>query len=191
MNLIPTVSHYINDKERVMDIYSLLLEERIIILNGEIDDNVAMNVVAQLLYLYNKNSSKDISLYINSPGGSITAGMAIYDTMNFIKCDVSTIGIGMCASMGAFLLSCGTKGKRYALSNTEVMIHQPLGGAKGQVTDIEVVTKRLLTIKNKINKILASNTNKDINQICNDCERDYYMDAIEAKEYGLIDKVID
>ena len=191
MNLIPTVSHYINDKERVMDIYSLLLEERIIILNGEIDDNVAMNVVAQLLYLYNKNSSKDISLYINSPGGSITAGMAIYDTMNFIKCDVSTIGIGMCASMGAFLLSCGTKGKRYSLSNTEVMIHQPLGGAKGQVTDIEVVTKRLLTIKNKINKILASNTNKDINQISNDCERDYYMDAIEAKEYGLIDKVID
>ncbi|MBR3891020.1 MAG: ATP-dependent Clp protease proteolytic subunit [Bacilli bacterium] len=191
MNLIPTVSHYINDKERVMDIYSLLLEERIIILNGEIDDNVAMNVVAQLLYLYNKNSSKDISLYINSPGGSITAGMAIYDTMNFIKCDVSTIGIGMCASMGAFLLSCGARGKRYALSNTEVMIHQPLGGAKGQVTDIEVVTKRLLTIKNKINKILASNTNKDINQISNDCERDYYMDAIEAKEYGLIDKVID
>ena len=191
MNLIPTVSHYINNKERILDIYSLLLEERIIILNGEIDDNVAMNVVAQLLYLYNKNSSKDISLYINSPGGSITSGMAIYDTINFIKCDVSTIGIGMCASMGAFLLSCGTKGKRYALANTEVMIHQPLGGAKGQVTDIEVVTKRLLNIKNKINKILASNTNKDLNQISSDCERDYYMTALEAKEYGLIDKVID
>lgn len=191
MNLIPTVSHYINDKERVMDIYSLLLEERIIILNGEIDDNVAMNVVAQLLYLYNKNSSKDISLYINSPGGSITSGMAIYDTMKFIKCDVSTIGIGMCASMGAFLLSCGAKGKRYALENTEVMIHQPLGGAKGQVSDIELVTKRLLNIKNRINKILASNTNKDLNQISLDCERDYYMTASEAKEYGLIDKVID
>ena len=191
MNLIPTVSQYINNKERVMDIYSLLLEERIIILNGEIDDNVAMNVVSQLLYLYNKNSSKDISLYINSPGGSITSGMAIYDTMNFIKCDVSTIGLGMCASMGAFLLSCGTKGKRYALENTEIMIHQPLGGTKGQVTDIELVTKRLLTIKNKINKILASNTNKDISQIAKDCERDYYMNANEAKEYGLIDKVID
>lgn len=191
MNLIPTVSQYINNKERVMDIYSLLLEERIIILNGEIDDNVAMNVVSQLLYLYNKNSSKDISLYINSPGGSITSGMAIYDTMNFIKCDVSTIGLGMCASMGAFLLSCGTKGKRYALENTEIMIHQPLGGTKGQVTDIELVTKRLLTIKNKINKILASNTNKDISQISKDCERDYYMNATEAKEYGLIDKVID
>jgi ATP-dependent Clp protease protease subunit len=191
MNLIPTVSQYINNKERVMDIYSLLLEERIIILNGEIDDNVAMNVVSQLLYLYNKNSSKDISLYINSPGGSITSGMAIYDTMNFIKCDVSTIGLGMCASMGAFLLSCGTKGKRYALENTEIMIHQPLGGTKGQVTDIELVTKRLLTIKNKINKILASNTNKDISEISKDCERDYYMNAAEAKEYGLIDKVID
>ena len=191
MNLIPTVSQYINNKERVMDIYSLLLEERIIILNGEIDDNVAMNVVSQLLYLYNKNSSKDISLYINSPGGSITSGMAIYDTMNFIKCDVSTIGLGMCASMGAFLLSCGTKGKRYALENTEIMIHQPLGGTKGQVTDIELVTKRLLTIKNKINKILASNTSKDISQISKDCERDYYMNAAEAKEYGLIDKVID
>ena len=191
MNLIPTVSHYIDNKERVTDIYSLLLEERIIILNGEIDDNVSMNIVAQLLYLYQKNSTKEISLYINSPGGSITAGMAIYDTMNFIKCDVSTIGIGMCASMGAFLLSCGTKGKRYALKNTEIMIHQPLGGAKGQVTDIEVVTKRLLNIKNKINKILASNTNMDINQISLDCERDYYMEAYEAKEYGLIDKVID
>ena len=191
MNIIPTVSHYINNKERVMDIYSLLLEERIVIINGEIDDTVAMNAVAQLLYLYNKNSTKDISLYINSPGGSITSGMAIYDTMKFIKCDVSTIGIGMCASMGAFLLSCGTKGKRFALENTEIMIHQPLGGAKGQVTDIEVVTKRLLAIKNNINKILASNTNKDINQISIDCERDYYMNANEAKEYGLIDKVID
>ena len=191
MNLIPTVSHYVDNKERVTDIYSLLLEERIIILNGEIDDNVSMNIVAQLLYLYQKNSTKEISLYINSPGGSISAGMAIYDTMNFIKCDVSTIGIGMCASMGAFLLSCGTKGKRYALKNTEIMIHQPLGGAKGQVSDIELVTKRLLNIKNKINKILASNTNKDINQISLDCERDYYMEANEAKEYGLIDKVID
>ena len=191
MNLIPTVSQYIGSKERVMDIYSLLLNERIIILNGEIDDNIAMNVVAQLLYLHNQNSSKDISLYINSPGGSVTAGMAIYDTMKFIKCDVCTIGLGMCASMGAFLLSSGAKGKRYALANTEIMIHQPLGGAKGQVTDIEVVTKRLLTIKNNINKILASNTNKDLNTISQDCERDYYMSSNEAKEYGLIDKVID
>jgi len=191
MNLIPTVSKYVDNKEKVMDIYSLLLDERIIILNGEIDDNVAMNVVAQLLYLYHQNSSKDISLYINSPGGSISAGMAIYDTMNFIKCDVSTIGLGMCASMGAFLLSCGARGKRCALSNTEIMIHQPLGGAKGQVSDVEIVTKRLLAIKNKINKILASNTNKDIDIISKDCERDYYMDASEAKEYGLIDKIID
>ena len=191
MNLIPTVSKYINNQEKVMDIYSLLLDERIIILNGEIDDNLAMNVVSQLLYLYHQNSSKDISLYINSPGGSISAGMAIYDTMNFIKCDVSTIGIGMCASMGAFLLSSGAKGKRLALANTEIMIHQPLGGAKGQVSDVEIVTQRLLTIKNKRNKILASNTNKDLDTISKDCERDYYMDANDAQEYGLIDKIID
>lgn len=191
MNLIPTVTTMENNQERAMDIYSLLLEERIIILNGEIDDNLAMNIVAQLLYLYNKNSTKDISLYINSPGGSITAGMAIYDTMNFIKCDVSTIGIGMCASMGAFLLSSGAKGKRYALKNTEIMIHQPLGGAKGQVSDISIVTKRLITIKNSINKILSNNTNKPLSQIEIDCERDYYMNSLEAKEYGLIDKIID
>ena len=191
MNIIPTVSNIYNNQEKVMDIYSLLLEERIIILNGEIDDNLAMNIVAQLLYLYNKNSTKDISLYINSPGGSISAGMAIYDTMNFIKCDVSTIGIGMCASMGAFLLSSGKKGKRYALKNTEIMIHQPLGGAKGQVSDISIVTKRLVSIKNHINTILATNTNKDIRQIENDCERDYYMNSSEAKEYGLIDSIIE
>ena len=191
MNIIPTVSNIYNNQEKVMDIYSLLLEERIIILNGEIDDNLAMNIVAQLLYLYNKNSTKDISLYINSPGGSISAGMAIYDTMNFIKCDVSTIGIGMCASMGAFLLSSGKKGKRYALKNSEIMIHQPLGGAKGQVSDISIVTKRLVSIKNHINSILAQNTNKDIKQIENDCERDYYMTSLEAKEYGLIDSIIE
>ena len=191
MNIIPTVSNIYNNQEKVMDIFSLLLEERIIILNGEIDDNLAMNIVAQLLYLYNKNSSKDISLYINSPGGSISAGMAIYDTMNFIKCDVSTIGIGMCASMGAFLLSSGKKGKRYALKNTEIMIHQPLGGAKGQVSDISIVTKRLLSIKDHINSILALNTGKDLKQIERDCERDYYMTSNEAKEYGLIDSIIE
>jgi ATP-dependent Clp protease protease subunit len=172
MNLIPTVSSFENNKEKVMDIYSLLLDERIIILNGEIDDALAMNIVAQLLYLYNKNSTKDISLYINSPGGSISAGMAIYDTMNFIKCDVSTIGIGMCASMGAFLLSSGKKGKRYALENSEIMIHQPLGGAKGQVSDISIVAKRLITIKNNINEILAKNTGKGLREIELDCERD-------------------
>ena len=191
MNIIPTVSSIYNNQEKVMDIYSLLLEERIIILNGEIDDNLSMNIVAQLLYLYNKNSTKDINLYINSPGGSITAGMAIYDTINFIKCDVNTIGLGMCASMGAFLLSSGKKGKRYALKNTEIMIHQPLGGAKGQVSDISIVTKRLIAIKNKINTILATNTNKDLKQIEIDCERDYYMTSQEAKEYGLIDFIIE
>lgn len=191
MNLIPTVSKYINNQEKVMDIYSLLLDERIIILNGEIDDNLAMNVVSQLLYLYHQNSSKDISLYINSPGGSISAGMAIYDTMNFIKCDVSTIGIGMCASMGAFLLSSGKKGKRYALKNSEIMIHQPLGGAKGQVSDISIVTKRLLSIKDNINKILSDNTGKSLTQIEQDCERDYYMNSNQAKEYGLIDEIIE
>ena len=190
MNIIPTVSNIYNNQEKVMDIYSLLLEERIIILNGEIDDNLAMNIVAQLLYLYNKNSTKDINLYINSPGGSISAGMAIYDTMNFIKCDVSTIGIGMCASMGAFLLSSGKKGKRFALKNSEIMIHQPLGGAKGQVSDISIVTKRLISIKNNINNILAQNTNKDLKQIEADCERDYYMTSQEAKDYGLIDEII-
>lgn len=191
MNIIPTVSNIYNNQEKAMDIYSMLLEERIIILNGEIDDNLAMNIVAQLLYLYNKNSTQDISLYINSPGGSISAGMAIYDTMNFIKCDVSTIGIGMCASMGAFLLSSGKKGKRYALKNSEIMIHQPLGGAKGQVSDISIVTKRLISIKNNINQILSYNTGKDLQQIQADCERDYYMNSMEAKEYGLIDSIID
>ena len=188
--IIPTVSTLDNNQEKSMDIYSLLLDERIIILNGEIDDALAMNIVAQLLYLYNKNSSKDISLYINSPGGSITAGMAIYDTMNFIKCDVSTIGIGMCASMGAFLLSSGAKGKRFALSNTEIMIHQPLGGAKGQVSDISIVTKRLISIKDSINKILSNNTGKSLEQIQADCERDYYMNSKDAKDYGLIDDII-
>lgn len=191
MNIIPTVTSTNNNQEKTMDIYSLLLEERIIILNGEIDDNLAMNIVSQLLYLYNKNSSKDINLYINSPGGSISAGMAIYDTMNFIKCDVSTIGIGMCASMGAFLLSSGKKGKRYALKNSEIMIHQPLGGAKGQVSDISIVTKRLLSVRDNINSILSKNTNKSIEQIEKDCERDYYMNSNEAKEYGLIDEIIE
>ena len=191
MNIIPTVTSTNNNQEKTMDIYSLLLEERIIILNGEIDDNLAMNIVSQLLYLYNKNSSKDINLYINSPGGSISAGMAIYDTMNFIKCDVSTIGIGMCASMGAFLLSSGKKGKRYALKNSEIMIHQPLGGAKGQVSDISIVTKRLLSVRDNINSILSKNTNKSIEQIEKDCERDYYMNSNEAKEYVLIDEIIE
>ena len=191
MNIIPTVSHYINNKERVMDIYSLLLEERIVIINGEIDDTVAMNAVAQLLYLYNKNSTKDISLYINSPGGSITSGMAIYDTMNFINSDVSTIGMGLCASMGAFLLSSGKKGKRYALPNCEVMIHQPLGGASGQATEIKIAAERILKLKNKLNKILSENTNKELCDIERDTERDYFMDSKDALEYGIVDKILE
>ncbi len=189
MNLIPTVIEKEINGERSYDIYSRLLKDRIIILNGEIDDNKASTIVAQLLFLDSQNNN-DINLYINSPGGSITAGMAIYDTMNLIKSDVKTICMGMCASMAAFLLSSGTKGKRYILPNGEVMIHQPLGGAQGQATEIKIAAERILKLKSKLNKILASNTNQPLEKISNDTERDYFLDASEAKDYGLVDKII-
>ena len=187
--LIPTIIEKTNNSERAYDIYSRLLKDRIIILTGEIDDSSANIVVAQLLYLDSINHD-DISLYINSPGGSITSGMAIYDTMNFIKSEVSTICIGMAASMGAYLLSSGKKGKRYCLPNSEVMIHQPLGGASGQATEIKIAAEHILKIKDKLNKILASNTNKDIKTIELDTERDNYLSAQEALEYGLIDQIL-
>ena len=187
--LIPTIIEKSNNSERAYDIYSRLLKDRIIILTGEIDDNTANIVVAQLLYLDSINNN-DISLYINSPGGSITAGMAIYDTMNFIKSDVSTICLGMAASMGAFLLSSGTKGKRYCLPNSEVMIHQPLGGASGQATEIKIAAEHILKIKEKLNNILASNTGKNIKTIENDTERDNYLSSEEALQYGLIDQIL-
>lgn len=191
MNLIPTVTYKNNEGERSYDIFSLLLNQRIIVLNGEINDTSSALVVAQLLYLSSIDTEKDISLYINSPGGSITAGMAIYDTMNFIKCDVSTICVGMCASMGAFLLAGGKKGKRYALPNSEIMIHQPLGGAQGQATDVSIIANRLLKVKKRINEILANNTNKPLEQIEKDTERDYFLDPNDALDYGLIDKIIE
>lgn len=189
MNLIPTVIEKSNMGERAYDIYSRLLKDRIIILSGEIDDNLANSIVAQLLYLDSINNDT-INLYINSPGGSITAGMAIYDTMNFIKSDVSTICIGMAASMAAFLLSSGKKGKRFCLPNSEVMIHQPLGGAQGQATEIKIAAERILKLKDKLNTILAKNTGKSLKQIERDTERDNFMDSNEALEYGLIDSVI-
>jgi len=187
--LIPTVIERNNNSERAYDIYSRLLKDRIIILSGEIDDNLSNIIVAQLLYLDSINND-DISLYINSPGGSITAGMAIYDTMNFVKSDVSTICIGMAASMGAFLLSSGHPGKRYCLPNSEVMIHQPLGGAQGQATEIKIAAERILKLKNKLNNILASNTHQDISKIECDTERDYFLDSKEALDYGLVDKIL-
>ena len=190
MAIIPTVIEVNNDAERHYDIFSLLLKERIIMLSGEITDDLATLIVSQLLYLSSVDSKKDISIYINSPGGSVTAGMAIYDTMKLIDNDIKTICVGLAASMGAFLLAGGTKGKRYALPNSEIMIHQPLGGAKGQVTDIEILTKRLLLTKRNMNKILAQNTNKDEKQIELDTERDNFMNAYEALDYGLIDKVL-
>ena len=189
MSLIPVVIEQTNKGERSYDIYSRLLEERIIMLSGEIDDAVANTVVAQLLYLEGKDPDKDISIYINSPGGSVTAGLAIYDTMNYIKCDVNTICIGMAASMGAFLLSSGTKGKRYSLPNSEIMIHQPLGGAQGQASDIKIQADHIIKIKAKLNKILAENTGKDFAVVENDTDRDNYLSAEEALEYGLIDKI--
>ena len=189
MNLIPMVIEKNETGERAYDIYSRLLKDRIIILNGEITDNTANIIVAQLLYLDSLNNN-DISLYINSPGGSITAGMAIYDTMNFIKSDVSTTCVGMCASMAAFLLSCGQAGKRYCLPNSEVMIHQPLGGVKGQATEINIVAKRILSLRSKLNNILAKNTKRNIEQIERDTDRDYYMTAKEALNYGIIDKIL-
>ncbi|MCI5791036.1 MAG: ATP-dependent Clp endopeptidase proteolytic subunit ClpP [Clostridiales bacterium] len=175
--------------ERTYDLYSRLLEDRIIFLSGEVNDQVASSIVAQMLYLETKDPSKDISLYINSPGGSVTAGMAIFDTMNYIKCDVSTICIGLAASMGAFLLSSGTKGKRYALPNSEIMIHQPSGGVQGQASEIAIVAENILKTRAKLNQILSENTNQPLEKIARDVERDFYMDAEEACEYGLIDKV--
>ena len=187
--LIPTVIEKSSMGERAYDIYSRLLKNRIILLSGEIDDDVANVIIAQLLYLDSINQ-EDISLYINSPGGSITSGMAIYDTMNFIKSDVSTICVGMAASMAAFILSSGEKGKRYILPNAEVMIHQPLGGAQGQATEIKIAAERILKLKKKLNKILSDNTGKDINTIDNDTERDYFMDSNEALNYGIVDKIL-
>ena len=187
--LIPTVIERSNNSERAYDIYSRLLKDRIIILSGEIDDNLSNIIVAQLLYLDSINND-DISLYINSPGGSITAGMAIYDTMNFVKSKVSTICIGMAASMGAFLLSSGEKGKRYCLPNSEVMIHQPLGGAQGQATEIKIAAERILKLKKKLNDILSKNTGQDIDKINSDTERDYFLSSDEALDYGLVDKIL-
>ena len=187
--IIPTVVEKHNNYERSYDIYSRLLKDRIIILSGEITDESANIVVSELLYLDSINHN-DISLYINSPGGSVTAGMAILDTMNFIKSDVSTICLGMAASMGAFLLSCGKLGKRYCLENSEVMIHQPLGGAQGQATEIKIAAERIIKMKDKLNRILAKNTNQPLERIEQDTERDYYLSAKEALEYGIIDKIL-
>ena len=189
MNLIPMVVEQTNKGERSYDIYSRLLEDRIIFLSGPIDDNVANSVVAQLIYLEGKDPSKDINLYINSPGGSVSAGLAIYDTMNYIKSDVSTICIGLAASMGAFILSSGKKGKRYALPNAEIMIHQPLGGTQGQASDIAIQAQQILKIKAKMSKILAENTGQKLERIAADADRDFYMTAEEAKKYGIIDSV--
>jgi len=191
MVLIPTVIEQTNRGERAYDIYSRLLKDRIIMLGSAIDDNVANSIVAQLLFLEAEDSKKDISIYINSPGGSITAGMAIYDTMQFIKADVSTICTGMAASMGAFLLSAGTKGKRYALPNSEVMIHQPLGGTQGQASDIEIHAKRIIRMREKLNEILAERTGQPLDVIEADTDRDNFMSAQSAVEYGLIDKVLE
>lgn len=190
MSLVPVIVEKEINGERSYDIFSKLLKERIILLSGEIDDNLANTIVAELLYLDSLNN-EDISIYINSPGGSITAGMAIYDTMNFVKSDVSTICIGMAASMGAFLLSCGAKGKRYSLPNSEIMIHQPLGGVQGQATEIKIAAERILKSRDKLNKILSKNTGQDIEIISRDTERDNFMESDEALKYGLIDKIIE
>ena len=190
MSLVPYVVEESSRGERSYDIFSRLLKDRIIFLDEEVNDVSAGLVVAQLLFLESEDPDKDIKLYINSPGGSVTAGMAIYDTMQYVKCDVSTICIGMAASMGAFLLSGGTKGKRYALPNAEIMIHQPSGGAQGQETEIRIVAEQILKTRNKLNEILAANTGKDLEVIARDTERDNYMTAAEAKEYGIIDEVI-
>ena len=187
--LVPYIVEQTSRGERSYDIYSRLLDDRIIFLSGEIDDAVANTVVAQLIYLEAKDPSKDISLYINSPGGSVSAGLAIYDTMNYVKCDVSTICIGMAASMGAFLLSSGQKGKRYALPNSEIMIHQPLGGAQGQASYIKIAADHILKTRHKLNTILAQNSGKPLEVIEKDTDRDNYLSAQDAMEYGLIDKV--
>ena len=190
MSLVPMVVEQTNRGERSYDIFSRLLNDRIVMLCEEVTDASASLVVAQLLYLEGQDPDKDIQLYINSPGGSVTAGMAIYDTMQYIKCDVSTICIGMAASMGAFLLSSGAKGKRFALPNAEIMIHQPSAGTQGQITDMAIHLKRLEVIKKRMNRILADNTGKPVETVTADCERDNFMSADEAVEYGLIDKVI-
>ena len=190
MSLVPMVVEQTNRGERSYDIFSRLLNDRIVMLCEEVNDASASLVVAQLLYLEGQDPDKDISLYINSPGGSITSGLAIYDTMQYIKCDVSTICIGMAASMGAFLLSSGAKGKRFALPNSEIMIHQPSGGSQGQATDIQIQADRILRMKKQLNGILAQNTGKSNEEITRDCERDHFMSADEACTYGLIDKVI-
>ncbi len=191
MSLVPYVVEQTNRGERSYDIFSRLLNDRIIMLSEEVNDTTASLIVAQLLYLEAQDPDKDIQFYINSPGGSVTAGMAIYDTMQYIKCDVSTICIGMAASMGAFLLSAGTKGKRLALPNSEIMIHQPSAGTQGQITDMAIHLKRLEIVKNRLTGILAKNTGKPLEIVRADCERDNFMTAEEAMEYGLIDKVID
>lgn len=190
MALVPYVVEQTNRGERQYDIFSRLLNDRIVVLSDEVNDATASLVVAQLLFLESQDSEKDISFYINSPGGSVTAGMAIYDTMQYIKCDVSTICMGLAASMGAFLLSSGAKGKRFALPNSEIMIHQPSGGAQGQATDIKIVADHILRTKQKLNQILAENTGKSIEEIAQDTERDNFMSAEEALNYGLVDKVL-
>lgn len=191
MNLIPTVIEQTNRGERAYDIYSRLLKDRIIMIGSAIDDNVANSVVSQLLFLQAQDSEKDIYLYINSPGGSVTAGMAIYDTIQHIKPDVQTISLGLAASMGSFLLTAGAKGKRYALPNAEIMIHQPLGGAQGQATEIEIAAKHILKTREKLNKILAERTGQPLEKIEKDTDRDNFMTAEQAKEYGLIDHVME
>ena len=190
MALVPYVIEQTNRGERQFDIFSRLLNDRIVVLSDEVNDATASLVVAQLLFLESQDAEKDISFYINSPGGSVSAGLAIYDTMQYIKCDVSTICMGLAASMGAFLLSSGTKGKRFALPNSEIMIHQPSGGAQGQATEIEIVAKHILRTKQKLNKILSENTGKPIEQIAIDTERDNFMSAEEALDYGLVDKIL-
>ena len=188
-HLVPMVVEQTNRGERSYDLYSRLLEDRIIFLTGEVNDHSADIIVAQLIYLEGRDAEKDISLYINSPGGSVSAGLAIYDTMNYIKCDVSTICVGLAASMGAFLLSSGAKGKRYALPNSEIMIHQPLGGARGQASDILITAKQIQKVKEKLTRLLAQNTGQDVKRIEKDSDRDYYMSANEALNYGLIDRI--
>ncbi len=190
MNLIPTVIEKSQHGERAYDIYSRLLKERIILMAGVVDDNIANSIVAQLLFLASKDPKKDIQIYINSPGGSVTAGLAIYDTMQYIKPDISTVSIGMSASMGALILAAGTKGKRYSLPNSEILLHQVAGGAKGQATEIEITAKQILKIKETLNKILAKHTGQPLSKISKDTDRDFYLTAQEAKEYGIIDEVI-
>ena len=191
MALVPYVIENEGQGERTYDIYSRLLKDRIIFLSGEINTEMANAIIAQLLFLNAQDKEKDITMYINSPGGQVTAGLGIYDTMNHISCDVATVCIGMAASMGAFLLSSGAKGKRYALPNAEVMIHQPLGGARGQATDIQIVAENIIKIKKKLATILAQNTGQDYDKVIADTERDNYLDASEAKEYGLVDSVLE